>query len=76
MKANLLIVALCFFGTDTAQTKEPDTTPSSGPTTEAPEASSGGLSGGAIAGITVGTIAGVGLVGGGVFGLLKYTKKI
>ncbi|KAJ0004102.1 hypothetical protein NQD34_010316 [Periophthalmus magnuspinnatus] len=35
-----------------------------------------GLSDGAIAGIVIGSIAGAGLLGGGVYGALKYTGKI
>ncbi|CAL9685103.1 unnamed protein product [Knipowitschia caucasica] len=53
------------------------TTPgSSDPTTEATPAPAQGLSDGAIAGIVIGSIAGAGLVGGGIYGLLKYTGKI
>ncbi|MED6254470.1 hypothetical protein ATANTOWER_027068, partial [Ataeniobius toweri] len=57
----------------TASTGTPTTAKTEKPTVEPP---SGGLSGGAIAGITIGTIAGVGLLGGGVYGLLKYTNII
>ncbi|XP_077360416.1 uncharacterized protein LOC144005862 [Festucalex cinctus] len=35
-----------------------------------------GLSDGAIAGITIGSIAGVAAIGGGVFGILKYTGRV
>ncbi|CAL8398785.1 unnamed protein product [Boreogadus saida] len=46
-------------------------------TTDAgPEPEPEGLSDGAIAGIAVGSIAGAAALGGGIFGLLKYTGKI
>ncbi|CAL8279002.1 unnamed protein product [Arctogadus glacialis] len=51
-------------------TQKPHTT-DAGPGPE-PE----GLSDGAIAGIAVGSIAGAAALGGGIFGLLKYTGKI
>ncbi|XP_058483609.1 putative surface protein bspA-like [Solea solea] len=35
-----------------------------------------GLSPGEIAGVVIGSVAGVALIGGGIFGILKYTGKI
>ncbi|XP_068457397.1 gamete and mating-type specific protein A-like [Clinocottus analis] len=40
------------------------------------EGSSEGLTSGAIAGIAIGSIAGVAALGGGIFGVLKYTSMI
>ncbi|XP_034462952.1 merozoite surface protein CMZ-8-like [Hippoglossus hippoglossus] len=60
----------------TAPVTDP-TTPVKDPTTPKPvEEVDPGLSGGAIAGITIGSIAGVAAVGGGIFGALKFTGRI
>ncbi|XP_029030367.1 mucin-5AC-like [Betta splendens] len=67
-------------GSTNGTTADPNTptheanTTSPAPTAEA--SGGGGLSSGAIAGITIGSIAGVAAVGGGIFGALKYTGRI
>ncbi|XP_019130341.2 A-agglutinin anchorage subunit-like isoform X2 [Larimichthys crocea] len=62
---------------DTAATGTVTNNPTSSTvTTESVGDSSSGLSSGAIAGITIGSIAGVAAVGGGIFGALKYTARI
>ncbi|KAG7515852.1 hypothetical protein JOB18_017170 [Solea senegalensis] len=57
-------------------TNNPATTEAQTTSPEPVEEGDQGLSPGEIAGITIGTVAGVALIGGGIFGILKYTGKI